>query len=950
MTSSGSISLKPYVSLSASAGSGKTFALSVRFVALVLRGANIQSITALTFTKKAAKEMSERIISNFMFLHTEEKSSERKAICELLNISEDNCVRLRDEKMQDFLHSSLKITTFDAFFGMILRNFASYMGLSPDFEISESLEEIVKDKFLQSIYLKSDLLYALARYIVVGRRSIDDFFGTIATISENAIKLQKYDEILFSDKDVNDALNNIKNFISSKPYASNTAKKSFDYANIEEFIKKKSNMFELDSLNYRTFSSFFKNGDGEFLDSLWYDLRFQIKQYYSELEIFKISELHKLVDLYKDIRLNLNRKLNMLSFSDVTLMVYNLLCVSKNSPLFVDNSFNPAQLYFRLDNRISHLLIDEFQDTNVMQYEIMFPLIEEITSGLGQNGIGSFFYVGDVKQSIYRFRGGKKELFAKLRNELGKDRVFADSLDTNYRSSSVLVDFVNKTFNGFIPDYTPQMAHKKDTKGFIKIVSSKDEDMILSIVNLVNELKAKGVSEHNICILCWKNSDVANIANALENVGIGARKEGVLPLISSPLVYGLISYVKYCLFSNRIYAHRAKEFLNLKKLPTKLNLDPNYNAAETLRYLACSLKLRVGDVDLLYLYEKATSSGDIISFIFDLENQNISSVKNTTSGVQVMTVHKSKGLEFSHVLLCDIISAGNPNNDEFIIEYDSNCWQIYLRKSGREYLDKDYAFILDRSKKLQAEEEFNKLYVAFTRAKKSLTIIKNTKTNARAPSYFMPTVGTKDNPDGILHYLNLQDCEFGALDIDEQTTKSITKQVKKNILIKQSGKDSAVLESIHNEIEPHSIHFGLAFHYLMELSVSFKQESITQAFDIMCSQYGRYLSQEELLDIKNRALAVINNNKFIETTFDAKILKEQSIIVNNSLKVLDLLAIKSNQIIVIDYKTGRSKEQQNITQVREYISILKQLYKDMPISGLIFYALRNYIDIVEVEI
>ena len=89
-----------------------------------------------------------------------------------------------------------------------------------------------------------------------------------------------------------------------------------------------------------------------------------------------------------DFDISLNKRLNSLAFSDVTRLVYELLRGGET---------DAQMLYFRLDGRINHLLIDEFQDTNVAQYEIMRPLIEEIVAGYGQNGLGSFFYVGDVK-------------------------------------------------------------------------------------------------------------------------------------------------------------------------------------------------------------------------------------------------------------------------------------------------------------------------------------------------------------------------------------------------------------------------------------------------------------------------------------------------------------------------------------------------------------------------
>ena len=132
------MNFKPFLALEASAGSGKTFALSVRYVALVLKGAKISEILAITFTNKAANEMKTRIISTFLSLHEASKSNELKELCALLDKNESEILALRDERKSDFLRSELKIKTFDSFFANIVRSFSLNLGLMSDFDISEN--------------------------------------------------------------------------------------------------------------------------------------------------------------------------------------------------------------------------------------------------------------------------------------------------------------------------------------------------------------------------------------------------------------------------------------------------------------------------------------------------------------------------------------------------------------------------------------------------------------------------------------------------------------------------------------------------------------------------------------------------------------------------------------------------------------------------------------------
>ncbi|EKB7883228.1 UvrD-helicase domain-containing protein, partial [Campylobacter jejuni] len=157
------------------------------------------------------------------------------------------------------------------------------------------------------------------------------------------------------------------------------------------------------------------------------------------------ANLMNLLNHYSEAKNIFHKDKNTLNFQDVSKKVYELITSE-----FKD------MIYFRLDGFISHLLIDEFQDTSVIQYQILRPLIAELVSGEGVKKNRTFFYVGDKKQSIYRFRKGKKELFDLLKQEFSQ--IKSDNLNTNYRSKELLVDFVNETFKEKIKDYKEQFA------------------------------------------------------------------------------------------------------------------------------------------------------------------------------------------------------------------------------------------------------------------------------------------------------------------------------------------------------------------------------------------------------------------------------------------------------------------------------------------------------------
>ena len=136
----------------------------------------------------------------------------------------------------------------------------------------------------------------------------------------------------------------------------------------------------------------------------------------------------------------------------------------------IDKNF----FYFRLDSKINHILIDEFQDTNLRQYEILKPLIDEIKSGVGRIANRSLFFVGDEKQAIYGFRGCDSRIFRAISDEL---HLQTQSLPKNYRSAKNIVGFVNETFKARFKDYEIQSANS-DKEGFVAVVTKNKDEML----------------------------------------------------------------------------------------------------------------------------------------------------------------------------------------------------------------------------------------------------------------------------------------------------------------------------------------------------------------------------------------------------------------------------------------------------------------------------------------
>ena len=971
---------KTYEALSASAGSGKTFALTIRYLVLIFKGVMPNKILALTFTRKAAAEMENRIIETFLGLkkyspNTPSKErkfeAEKEELLNILNLSEDELIKKRDDLKERLLNSDIKISTFDSFFSTILKSFALNFGINPNYEIEKndaSLRQIVDKEFIKKIAKNQIFLDEISSFIVNTKSSSYVFLNSLNELSseigkvkidgldtanENLENLKKNineKEVEFNriksqiTKYCDDIINNASPKGSTKTalkeYNStiNQAKKLKNQINdIYEVIG--SNLIQKETLNYSTYSKIYT----EDLGGLWDDLRKSLKEFLNELEKYKITVFFKILNLYLQVKDDINVRLNKLSFNDLSTKIYEL--ISQKDIL--------NMIYFRLDARVEHILIDEFQDTNVMQYQILFPLIEEIVSGLGQSGIGSFFYVGDIKQSIYRFRGGKKELFEKLMSDF--KQIKKSELDRNYRSEKALVKFVNSIFKkpfdeilGYkdqIPSKNYNKEERKNVKilkpesfdyfdvenddyGYIKVLSSND--VLESAVSEVKNLLNKGVKEENIAILCWKNDNIDVLKSLLKQEKIEANGIGNQNLFSIPKIRAILEYAKFCITNEEIYKFNTEELLGIEV--KKLNLNLQKSTTQNILYLLKELGINADNVNILHFIEESKNYENIIEFAFNKDKKNISS--SDSFGVNLLTVFSSKGLQFNHVILCDKFQQNQNDRSNFIKEYDveNSKWQIKYKVKNREYLDEDYKNFIQKSKNLDKEEDLNKLYVAFTRAKNSFILIKSNNSN----SYF-----------GDNKLLDIKDFEFGeVMDYELDKNKDAKKEEKSINLVKIKPQKVVAIkkETIPNI---HSVKFGLAFHYALEMS-DFNIKNLDIALTKSKNKFAKYLKEDDFDDIKSRLKNLFLEKKFADIIKDAEILKEQPFKTRGEIKQIDLLAIKNSEIYIVDYKSAVGFEEENKIQVLEYKEIVSNFYKNKNVKAFIFYILKDKISLLEV--
>ncbi|WP_096023728.1 RecB-like helicase [Campylobacter lanienae] len=911
-----------YLCLEASAGSGKTFALSVRYIALLLKGNHPRKILALTFTNKAANEMKHRITDTFCNLDSSKYDGERNAICELLGKSKEEVLVLRDKFMADFLASELKISTFDSFFATILRQFSLNLGLMPDFSSLNDNSIEVKSEF-KRLLSSNSMMSKVAKYLYYTNSKENAIFEKLSLLSQ--AKFEKFDATLPCPENAMDRYNELCDVAlklsSDKYYVANFNKNLSLNEIVEKAVVK-----DIDKKYFNKVrdNAEFNAARDEFISAL--------KEYYLALEKYEISQISYFVDLYKKAIANVNRRENSLSFADITNWVNELL-TNKNKQ-------NIDMLYFRLDAKIRHILIDEFQDTDIKQYEILEPLIAESLSGIGQSGVGSFFYVGDIKQSIYRFRGGQSELFNKLKQDFSQ--IKAQSLDKNYRSDKEIVKYVNEIFQKKYPHYINQIPNSKDD-GYVRVIKFDREKYLEAIYDSINHLSKFDVKYEDMAILCWKNSDIYNIKDYLEAKGLEVSTQTTNNLIKSANVAAVVAFLKYSIFGDEIYLNTQYEITKTKK--AKLELKNDASVAQTLKFIAKYLELEPCDVDLLKLYEISSRYSDIYDFAFNIDNDQTTSAKNSQKGITIMTVHKSKGLQFEHVIVLDYIGKENSQKDKFLMEYNlkTDSWDIRLANKVFEYLgDENYIQLQDRQKELDRKEVINKIYVALTRAKHSLIILAKDNPNGNNISYF-----TEYESNGkTVEYLNLKEYKSGIIkpnsDKKQESKPQIAdlkpfeKVAPQEILTSDKPKESLNLDSIY---------FGKALHYYLE-SIDFADfNSLKIAQNCLYNKFGAFIDQDGLKDIKDRVDRLLNNPQFLEIIKDKRLYQEQDIGFNGVLKRIDLLCVNNDEIEIIDYKSSLKNSDEHKEQVREYLDILSQIYPQKKLKASIVYILHDKIQI-----
>ena len=783
--------------MKASAGSGKTYRLARKYISLLLQSKDryaYRHILAVTFTNKATDEMKGRILKELHVLATSPQESDYHDHFVPAYFPSDSDLQKKAETvLSDMLHdySAFAVSTIDRFFQQTLKAFSREIGqfasyqveLDKDSLVAESVDRILDslteedsgllswltDNVLEQIEqggrysMDANLLEMAKRLKSAQRQEVMEKSGVGADKEYPKEKLLEIREIcrrIVSDfraavKDSARVALDIIEQAGVNPAESNRGfmKKLYQYSELEDgdAIEALPETFTSKALDHEQW--FAKTKAAKLKPLVYPFLEAPLEDFCALFDKeFKVYNTAQILDgqLYG---LGVAGELDK-AFKEL-MKEKNVLCIDDSNTILrdiIDGSDAPF-VYEKLGVRYEHFLLDEFQDTAGVQWSNFSPLLHESESKGGESLI-----VGDVKQSIYRWRGSDW----KLLNDIVPDEFEGhkeEVLDTNYRSLANVVNFNNLFFksaaaildrmNGFEKDgpmsviYSDvrQMTGKKSSaKGSVSLTFCPKEDELKKVLEAVHEAQANGASLSEIAVLVRSNAIGEDVSMYLIDNDIPVITDDSLRVKSSITVRRLVSLMSFADNPQDTVNGYLAESLDIA-LPRECG-----SLVDMVEALFRELKTK--DADGLWkgealhiqsfmdhVQEYVSMNGNSLrGFLkyWDGENPSICSPSSGES-VRVMTIHKSKGLDFPYVIIpfaenINLYKAGSywcvPELEGTPLDgVADGVYDVTLSKASEDTL---FAEDYRKENFLQQVDNINTIYVAMTRAALGMHIIAKT--------------------------------------------------------------------------------------------------------------------------------------------------------------------------------------------------------------------------------
>ncbi|WP_267740434.1 UvrD-helicase domain-containing protein [Myroides injenensis] len=1019
----------------ASAGAGKTHTLVKEYLKILLLDKlddAYKKILAITFTNKAVAEMKTRVVACLDGFSKDEIPSKYVSmfnqVVEETGLKENFIKEKSARIIKSIIHNyaSFDISTIDKFTHKVIRSFAFDLDLPISFEVSLDSDELLQEA-VDAVIAKAGVDTELTELLIdfsIDKADNDkswDITRELKDVGALLLNENNREEIsLFAEKTLED-------FVVVRDYLRKEIKSITDYTKslgkqIEEIIAQKG--MDSKSFSRGTFPNHIKSIIAD-------DVKPTQKRYieFDDIQLLKAAKDRELIEAYIPEFLNILNKVYTLYAKRAFYIAFlknitplsllntlgqemdkiqeekNILSITQfNAIIHKEIQNQPAPfIYERLGERYHHFFIDEFQDTSEMQWQNLVPLIDNALAGEDHSGVkGSLMIVGDPKQSIYRWRGGKAEQFIDLSKDINPfsnpDKATIH-LDTNYRSYAEVINFSNAFFkdlsqyfsNEDYKDlYENKSAQKINSKagGYVSIeflekekgeddiAIDKNEQYAKATLATIHKILDQGFELKDIVILTRKRDHGVTLANYLTENDIAILSSDSLLINNASEVRLIINVLRY-LKNNKDKEAKAlmlyyvgernklgkqkhdfiKEGLSIEKesdleewlkergVPISFKVcraKSLYDAVEEIIY--AFMPNKVANSYVLYfldlLLEKSLKNQFGISDFIDYWESNYQKFSIPTpegrNAVQIMTIHKSKGLEFPVVIFPFAEEDyARSNRDKLWIDIEERDENIKFPKalvdSKKEVVDygAHAQKLYEHKEQEMLLDTINVLYVALTRAEEQLYVI--SYKNVNKSGEFSNNLSMF-----FLNFLVQQGMYNDAqLQYDFGTPERISKEpiLRQDELNKQI---SPVEEALHfgsikiaqrealmwDSHSQKAIEYGNLVHEIMSFVID--KDSVEEAI-LRAIEEG--LIQEKQKDQFKDIVWKIVTHPELELFFESDnvIYNERVIIGANQRNTIpDRIAIRGEKAMVLDYKTGKEEEKYK-KQVLDYAISLQEM-------------------------
>ena len=1072
---------KPLVVYKASAGSGKTFTLATEYIKLLVHNPlNYRSILAVTFTNKATEEMKMRILSQLygIWKQLPDSDSYAQKVQEETNLPMETIRQRSGEALHLLLHNytGFRVQTIDAFFQSVLRNLARELELTANLRVGlngDQIEELAVDQLIDQLKHTDMMLQWLLHYIMDSIQEDKSWSNNDEKKTSFIHEIKHFGKTIFRDyyKEHRNELNEkmteegfLEQYTTTLRQIREDAKERmltiassyFDTLEQEGFIV-------TDIKNgARGVSSYFqKIKNGQFDPSVlnatalkameapenWYkkdhsraeELHVLADQVLIPMLRYTEEEREKQWNLYQSAQLTLRHLNNLRLLHSIEQKVKdlheeaNIFLLGNTHHLLhalIQDQDSPF-IFEKIGAQLRHVMIDEFQDTSTVQWQNFKVLMRECMSHAGSENL----IVGDVKQSVYRWRSGDWRLLNNIDQQFSSEMMEIRPLQTNYRSERNIIAFNNAFFTAAArqeqedlserdpvgaqqlkdayTDVCQQIPDHRESFGYVEIrllpATNYRERTLEQLTETVGTLIEQGISPDKMAILVRTNDNITLIADyfAQQMPEINIVSDEAFRLDASVSVRLLIDALRLLTHPADLLTkaqlvktyHRevlgedsSDSFLLLRNinpddlLPAsyiahfdELLMLPLYELVERLYAIFELHRLKDQSAYICAFYDCLTeftmeNSTGIDAFIetWELELHQKTIQSDELHGIRILTIHKSKGLEYDHVLLpfCDWqMERGEtiwcePSEEPFCelpvapIDYSSKMLGTIYEK---DYLNEHLQLTVDN---------LNLLYVAFTRACKNLFVIGKRKAKAYRSAIIekvlpeleldgMVLEGVEDEQAAIFfsygtlcvhqekqqqHTENVFLQPFGQLSLEIETFDSKTE-------FRQSNKSQQFVQANEEEEDQQQeyVKMGSILHHVFstirtvaDIDVALRQleqEGILYDDEItaakVSSMLRKRLESPRVKEWFSDKWTLYNECSILYTDADGHVCERRP----------DRVMSDGQRLVVVDFKFGHPRPEYQ-EQVREYMTLLQQMGHHQ-VEGYIWYVYSNQIESVK---